>query len=358
MLMITIFVSILLSISALQVNYINNLIMPMDATQREQAMTHLLRNVLRMEDNSVPQQGLEWGNAMDIDVFLTMPSEQFALLKYTSAANRQIYIRPGDVSVLLQLQYFLRFARDQLSNPLDELAEVTHLDNARYRQYILTEHVQYYRRLQVLPALTATSGTSSTSTTTSTSSMTPDELFRRQIKIDSSRFPILKDDKDFDKWNRETSLLCAAYGLENVLDHSYQPTGLDDITLFRTQKAFMMTIWMTTLQTETGRTAVRKHAAQRDAQAVYKEVVSKARSSNAAAHTVNDLYRRITNMRLTDKWPKTYEAFVLDWNDLVKQYDEMVPSAQQLDSSIKLGTLHPTNLVDLRTLRQTSRTGL
>ena len=61
-----------------------------------------------------------------------------------------------------------------------------------------------------------------------TSMLTLSSMFQRSIKRDMSLFPILKDEKKWDNFLRETTAQAAAQGVEDVLDPEFQPKNNPD----------------------------------------------------------------------------------------------------------------------------------
>jgi hypothetical protein len=96
--------------------------------------------------------------------------------------------------------------------------------------------------------------------------------FKKGIKHDMSYFPTLKQDKQWDNWNRATIAQARAQDVSNVLDRKYEPTDPTEIARFQEQKKYMYAAFERHLQTDKGKALVRAHHANTDAQAIYKEL--------------------------------------------------------------------------------------
>jgi hypothetical protein len=96
--------------------------------------------------------------------------------------------------------------------------------------------------------------------------------FKRGIKREMSYFPTLKQDKQWDNWNRATIAQASAQDVSNVLDHNYTPTDPTEIALFQEPKKYMDAAFERHLQTDKGKALVRAHHANADAQAIYREL--------------------------------------------------------------------------------------
>ena len=91
----------------------------------------------------------------------------------------------------------------------------------------------------------------------------------------------------------------------------------------------MFAVFETTLQTNTGKTAVQKHQETSDAQSVCKEVVAFHVDSTKAALDSADLLTCITSACLgSGDWSGTTHAFILHWLDQVCKHKELNPGQQ------------------------------
>ena len=58
------------------------------------------------------------------------------------------------------------------------------------------------------------------------------ETFKKSIKMDRSTYPTLREDKQWDKWNRSIKELTCTYDCEDVFDINYVPVGDDQEAVF------------------------------------------------------------------------------------------------------------------------------
>ncbi len=96
--------------------------------------------------------------------------------------------------------------------------------------------------------------------------------FKKGIKRDMSYFPTLKQDKQWDNWNRATLAQAQAQDVSNVLNPKYSPTDPTAIALFHEQQKYMYAAFERHLQTDKGKALVRSHHGTSNAQAIYKEL--------------------------------------------------------------------------------------
>jgi hypothetical protein len=77
--------------------------------------------------------------------------------------------------------------------------------------------------------------------------------FKRGIKRDPSQFPILKDDKQWDGWNRSHNAQARAQVVEDVMNSTYKPTTTEDKVLFAVKQTYMFAVFEKTLLTDQGK---------------------------------------------------------------------------------------------------------
>jgi hypothetical protein len=83
---------------------------------------------------------------------------------------------------------------------------------------------------------------------------------KRGITRDPSQFPILKDDKHWDGWNRSHNAQARVQGVEDVvMNSSYKPTTSEDKALFEVKQTYMFAVFKKTLLTDQGKAYVREY---------------------------------------------------------------------------------------------------
>jgi hypothetical protein len=93
---------------------------------------------------------------------------------------------------------------------------------------------------------------------------------RRGIKRDPSQFPILKEDRQWDCWNRTHNAQARAQGVEEIMNPTYTPVTTEDKALFAVKQAYMFAVFFEkTLLTDQGKAYVREYESQCDSQSIY-----------------------------------------------------------------------------------------
>jgi hypothetical protein len=160
--------------------------------------------------------------------------------------------------------------------------------------------------------------------------------FRRGTRRDPNAFIPLKEDKQWDSWQRSTIAQARAQDLSDVLDPLFVPTTPDDIELFIERQKFMYAVFEKNLLTDKGKALVRLYGSTFDAQQVYKDISAYAKSSTMASMEASNLLTYITSARLGDgTWKGKAHGFILHWQDQIRQYELILPTSDHLSSSMK-----------------------
>ena len=101
----------------------------------------------------------------------------------------------------------------------------------------------------------------------------------------------------------------------------------------------MFSVFNANLQTDMGKTIVRRHLANTDAQSVWKELSEHMRTSSKGASEKRRLTQYVTNTVLDDNFKGTTEQFVLYFNEQFRQLDEISEDCEKLPPTVKLTLL-------------------
>ena len=112
----------------------------------------------------------------------------------------------------------------------------------------------------------------------------------------------------------------------------------------------MFSVFNANLQTDMGKTIVRRHLANTDAQSVWKELSEHMRTSSKGASEKRRLTQFVTNTVLDDNFKGTIEQFVLHFNEQLRQLDEISEDSEKLPPMVKL-TLLQTAVRSINDLR-------
>ena len=112
----------------------------------------------------------------------------------------------------------------------------------------------------------------------------------------------------------------------------------------------MFSVFNANLQTDMGKTIVRKHLTTTDAQSVWREVSEHMRTSSKGFSEKRRLTQYVTNTVLDDNFKGTTKQFVLYFNEQFRQLDEISDDIERLPPTMKL-TLLQTAVRSINDLR-------
>ena len=178
--------------------------------------------------------------------------------------------------------------------------------------------------------------------------------FKRGIKRDPSLFPILKDAKQWDPWYIDTKAQARAQDVEEVLDDTYVPSKPEDKAVFDHKQKYMYAVFTKTLLTDKGKSLVRDHEKNYDAQKIHKKLLDYAQRSTKASVDSSQLLSYITSTRLgTGSWKGSSHSFILHWQNQVRKYEQLVPASDRFSATIKRTMLENAvhSIQDLRAVK-------
>ena len=198
-----------------------------------------------------------------------------------------------------------------------------------------------------VPRTTSPSSGSAVSSITARSAA---DDFRRTIKRDKSHYDALAKEEDWDTWQNSFIIQAQAHGLENILDHTYQPTTADEKDLFREQSKFMLSVFRDKIKTDDGRMIVRAHTATLDAQGIYKELCEFHSQSISAKLSAHELVKHLSSAQYDKHWACTSKKFILHWLNTARRYNDMVSPTEQFGEHLLITFLKQAvyNIPELR----------
>ena len=140
---------------------------------------------------------------------------------------------------------------------------------------------------------------------TTSESQTALNNFKKGTKRDASVYPIFKNDKYYDTFQRSLLANLKAQGLYDVADPDHDPESGDiyEQELFKGKQSFVYSVLVTSLQTEKGRELVKEF--EGDARSIILKLHRYHTKSNVAQHDIITLTTEITNLTLNDNWKRT-----------------------------------------------------
>ena len=175
--------------------------------------------------------------------------------------------------------------------------------------------------------------------------------FKRGIKREIAAYPSLKDERYFDGFKRILFIVGKTHECNEVLDPNYTPgSEPEEQELFEAKQTIMFSVFNANLQTEMGKTIVRRHLANTDAQSVWKELSEHMWTSSKGASEKRRLTQYVTNTVPDDYFKGITEQFVLHFNEQFMQLDEISEDSEKLPPTVRL-TLLQTDVRSINDLR-------
>ena len=160
--------------------------------------------------------------------------------------------------------------------------------------------------------------------------------FKKGTKRDASVYPIFKNDKYYDTFQRSFLANLKAQGLYVVADPDHDPENGDtyEKELFKGKQSFVYSALVTSLQTEKGRELVKEF--EGDARSIILQLHHYHTKSNVAQHDIITLTTDITNLTLNDNWKGTVRQFLSHFKEKLRLLDSLATVSDQLPETTRI----------------------
>ena len=164
--------------------------------------------------------------------------------------------------------------------------------------------------------------------------------FKKGIRREIAAYPSLKDKRYFDGFKRSLLIVAKTHECNEVLDPNYTPgSEPEEQELFEAKQTFMFSVFNANLHTDMGKTIIRRHLANTDAQSLWKDLSEHMRTSSKGSSEKRRLTQYVTNTVLDDNFKGTTEQFVLHFNEQFRQLEEISDDSEKLPPTVKLTLL-------------------
>ena len=174
--------------------------------------------------------------------------------------------------------------------------------------------------------------------------------FKKGIKREIAAYPSLKDERYFDGFKGCLFIVAKTHECNDVFEPTYTPGSKPEEQELFEEQTFMFSVFNANLQTDMGKTIVRRHLANTDAQSVWKELSEHMRTSSQGASEKRRLTQYVTSTVLDDNFKGTTEQFVLHCNKQFRQLEEISEDSEKIPPTVKL-TLLQTAVRSINDLR-------
>lgn len=295
--------------------------------QWQAALDHVINVVLAQGppgDTIISDALTAYGVASPLDL-LTVPPEDLATITYKDAAGTSQPLPKFKVGLLNCFRYFCDWKvhnGEQIKD--DEWIKLTPADFNTYRG-------SRDSTLRVQNLMTVTS------VATGGNQHTPLNEFRKGSKCDPTLFPYLKDSKSWDSWHRAMQAQARTQQVSEILDvNARPPLGSAAEDLFQEKQKYLYAVFERTLLHNQGKALVRKYEKTYDAHALYQELLTYHTKSTSAAMESSKIFAYVTSVKVGDgQFKGGMEAFILHWQEQVRQYESLVDITDSLSDTQK-----------------------
>jgi hypothetical protein len=292
------------------------------------ALQHVLTVVLE-KDQTDDAEYFNWitGNKIkSMHELLAIKPDRMEVTKYDNDGNMELPTMGmlGNVEILQAFAQFFTANNQKVIGNDDWLA----VSADEYNLFKTTDY-NTYNPIPPNPSSKATGSPAKT--------VDPIADFKKGIKRDASQFAKLKDDSQWDNWNRDIITTARAQNVEDVLDSKFRATTNADKELFKEHQKFMYDVFSKSCLTDKTKSIVRKHFQTYDAQKVYSELEAHFTKSTKAQHSSSSLLTYLTSASIADgKWTGTTQGFILNWQNKLRLYNELKPITEKLSEVLQL----------------------
>jgi hypothetical protein len=310
-------------------------------------LTHLLGKVALLPESSPIWAVLKDEGISTIGDLLSLTEDDISALSFTEDETWRPLLRGLRNLIRLLINYI----RSLQSEEFDIYLDYTKIDSVGFAYY----RTQPTSSPSVPSPMMSPPFKSPTPFQPVHSATSAAESFRRSIKKDPSLFPILKDERANDAWHYSFVAQARAQGVGDVLNPAYVPRTPDESALFQEQQKYLYAVFEQKVQTLKGRSIVREHEHDFNAQEVYKKLSEHHLHSARARLDASSILRSITTDRLGNgSWKGSTEQFLEHWKSQVRLYERQIPRADHFSDFHKKAILENavSGVPELRQIKQ------
>ena len=213
----------------------------------------------------------------------------------TTQLNSLISLKPNSIRHLIMLRKYIHYLVQNSnlsvsSDATDHALEPDNFLHTTFHQFMSWKLNEITTSSPSPPPSVTVSDPRAASSTPSCSTHLLN--FKSGIKRDISSYPTLKDEKYYESFKRSVLVTVRAHDCEEIQQPTFRPRGdADSLELFRLKNDFMYSVFNKCLLSDMGKTIVRKHLDNMNAQRVWEEfdshmtTSSKGKAEKCRLHT-------------------------------------------------------------------------
>jgi hypothetical protein len=297
------------------------------------AFRTVFRNLLAMDENSPLYLYFQQGGEDNLPAFLSWTTDMFGQpMEYRDPiTNRRTSVPMGARRKASQL---IDFYNHNLNFNGGVPPDLENCAEERFEHFKMTwSHAHTYPRPVLSHAPLPVPGRPA---------HTPLSDFQKGVKRNVSDYPDLDSDKDFISWSEKVFSQAVVHQTDDVLAVSppYVPVTPEEISLFNYKKAYMYSVFSTIVKTSAGRDIIRRFANSRDGHGAYLAIRQRYVDSPMAKLALANMLQRITNAKLTSSYEGTYEDYIDEFCQLLRDFNNTCSVSQIIPEQTSIEYLH------------------
>ena len=144
------------------------------------------------------------------------------------------------------------------------------------------------------------------------------------MKPDIKNFPVLKSEDGFPLWLERLEAVCSSVQLGEVCDMVYVPQSMSEQESFTNKCKWLYWAFQQIIKTPAGINIVRNHAHSKDARMILYELSQLYKVSATADMRAGAIISELVGMRLNGVPRQGYEAFIIEFNQKMMDYNDVV----------------------------------
>jgi len=282
---------------------------------------HILNNVLKLPPNHPLRKVIPVNFPyFNISAYLVFTDDEFKAMRYpdptipTGSATRMLPILPGAANIFIQFREFIRH-KFLLNKTFPLNGEWLNLTNQDWHAFLARPSAPSDPIAP--PAPTQAAFTPLSHQPFSKIEHVVNE-FRKTVRRDLTLFPRLQDEKNWDSFKRSMTITARSQTIDNFLNPDYMPDGPMEAAVWPEVQKYAYGVLHHSLLTDKGKSLVREHEHDYDAQKVWYKLSQHMTHSVKARFKRNQLLKYITTSSFDSHWNGTAEQYILHWQQQIR----------------------------------------
>lgn len=237
--------------------------MPLTRAQRKDALQYIIKTVFEYEADDSISKALKYNGIEDISALICLTNEDVNNLDFRNESGNMEKLDKGRIGLIRCFRAFHSFKQSTVTHIGDEWNKI---EPGEFEDYRISPECIAAVNCKPPPNQYTIQSPTSTSKAKISDAISQ---FTRSIKRDPTLFPILKNQRNWDKFNRILIATAQAQDMSDVLNPDYLPTTSEETDLFDRKQSFVYCVFVKTLLTDNGKKFIRQHEKDYDAMSLH-----------------------------------------------------------------------------------------